>query len=301
MTFWRLAALRRIVARRPERAAPDTCEVSRLADALPMDPVRLGHACRVLRIRSRWRQEDLAARAKVSRSAISRIERGRIGSVTLGKLRRVSEALDADLDIRLRWNGEGLDRLLDQAHAGLVEVLVERLRTAGWEVEVEASFAIGGERGSVDVAAYHRQRGVVLVTEVKSVVPDSQATIHGLDRKSRLAPHIAAARGWRCRSVSRMLVIGDSATSRRRIAQLSATYGVAFPVVGRAAQAWLREPDRPISGLLFLPFARPANVRAGTTGVQRVRTPIRRAGGANHAPGEPMRRPVDPNRSLRPG
>ena len=206
----------------------------------------------------------------------------------------MSEALDADLDIRLRWNGEGLDRLLDQAHAGLVEALVERLRAFGWDVDVEASFSIAGERGSIDVAAFHRPSGLVLVSEVKSVVPDSQATIHGLDRKSRLAPQIARARGWDCRGVARLLVIGDSSTSRRRIAQLTATYGTAFPVVGRQALQWLREPRSPISGLLFLPYARPTNARTHTTGMQRVRLadPARRRDHLRASEANAHRRPA---------
>src|SRR4029079_9408021 len=112
------------------------------------------------------------------------------------------------------WNGEGLDRLLDQAHAGLVDQLVIRLRAAGWVADVEASFSIRGERGSIDVLGYHEATGIVLVTEVKSVVPDSQATVYGLDRKARLAPEIARQRGWTCRGVARLLVIGDSSTSR---------------------------------------------------------------------------------------
>lgn len=226
---------------------------------------------------------------------ISRLERGRIGATTVSKLRRVTEALEADLDVRVRWNGESLDRLLDQAHAALVEVVVERLRSAGWEVEVEVSFAIGAERGSVDVAAYHHDRGMVLVVEVKSVVPDSQATIHGLDRKAGLAPHLAGARRWGYRGVARLLVIGDSSTSRRRISQLAVTYGVAFPTVGRAALRWLRHPVEPISGLVFLPFARPGNTRSITTGVQRIRTSNRRSRDTNRAPGAHTG-PLRPNR-----
>ena len=206
----------------------------------------------------------------------------------MSKLRRVIEALEADHDVRVRWNGESLDRLLDQAHAALVEIVVERLKSAGWVVEVEVSFAIGGERGSVDVAAYHPQRGMVLVVEVKSVVPDSQATIHGLDRKARLAPQLASARDWDCRGVARLLVIGDSSTSRRRISQLGATYGVAFPTVGRTVLRWLRQPVEPISGLVFLPFARPGNARSSVTGVQRVRASNRGAKVINRAPAARM-------------
>src|SRR6476646_3264013 len=146
-----------------------------------VDPVRLGHHYRALRLRRRWRQTDLGAKARVSRSTISRLERGRLDDVSVSALRTVAEALDASLDIRLRWNGENLDRLLDEAHAGLVEDLVQRLGADGWLTEVEASFSIRGERGSIDVLGYHEATGMVLVTEVKSVVPDSQATLYGLD------------------------------------------------------------------------------------------------------------------------
>jgi transcriptional regulator with XRE-family HTH domain len=236
-----------------------------------VDPVRLGHAFRALRLRKRWRQSDLAAKAHVSASAISMIERGRLESISIGSLRRVAEALDSTLDVRLRWNGEGLDRLLDQAHAGLVEALVKRLKIDGWVTDVEVSFSIRGERGSIDVLGYHEATGMLLVSEVKSVVPDSQATLAGVDRKARLAPEIARARGWSCRGVARLLVIGDSSTSRRRIDSLAATYGTAFPASGADVRRWLRRPDSPIAGLLFLPYSQPTHARTSTTGMQRVR------------------------------
>lgn len=213
----------------------------------------------------------------MSASAISRIEHGRIGPVTIGTLRRVAEALDAILEVRLRWNGEGLDRLLDQAHASLVEQLVQRLQADGWVTEVEVSFAIRGERGSIDVLGYHHASGIVLVTEVKSVVPDSQATLAGVDRKARLAPEIARSRGWTCRGVARLLVIGESSTSRRRIDALGATYRTAFPLSGVAVRRWLRQPDGPIAGLLFLPYMLTTHTRKPTTGMRRVRKPQQRA------------------------
>ncbi len=270
--------------RRNGLRAPDKVRVRGSVHIPAMDPVRLGHSFRALRLRKRWRQIDLATRAKVSRSLISRIERGQLGSIPVATLCRVAEALDATLDIRIRWNGEGLDRLLDQAHAGLVEALVRRLRADGWIADVEASFSIRGERGSIDVLGYHQETGTVLVTEVKSVVPDSQATLIGVDRKARLAPEIARSRGWACSGVARLLVVGDSSTSRRRVDALAETYGTAFPVTGRALGAWLRQPNRPIAGLLFLPFARTANARTSMTGMQRVRRPTSRCPGGDARP-----------------
>jgi transcriptional regulator with XRE-family HTH domain len=242
-----------------------------------VDPVRLGHSFRALRLNKRWRQIDLGEKCGVSASVISRIERGRLNSVTIGTLRSVAEALDANLEIRLRWNREGLDRLLDQAHAGLVEQFVRRLRADGWEADVEVSFSIRGERGSIDVLGYHQVSGIVLVTEVKSVVPDSQATLAGVHRKARLAPDIARARGWTCRGVGRLRVIGDSSTSRRRIDALGETYRTAFPAGGAAVRRWLRQPDGPVAGLLFLPYVPSTHARKPTTGMQRVRRPRARA------------------------
>src|SRR6478609_3620386 len=113
-----------------------------------MDWIRLGLAYRALRIRRGWRQIDLALRARVSRSEISRIERGLGPGVTGESLARVAAALDARLDVAMRWHGEGLDRLLDAAHARLVDQVVAILSALGWDVAVEVSFAIGGERGS---------------------------------------------------------------------------------------------------------------------------------------------------------
>jgi len=216
-----------------------------------MDYVRLGHAYRALRIRKRWRQEDLAGNVGVSRQLVSKIETGQVATVTLETLQVVAGGLGASIDVNVRWHGEGLDRLLDAAHAGLVEQVVERLNRFGWETVVEASFAIRGERGSIDVLAMERSTGTVLVMEVKSVVPDSQATIQSIDRKVRLAREIARQHDWPCRTVARLLVIGDSTTARDRIRLLAGTYRSTFPERGRDVTAWLQRPLGPMAGLLF--------------------------------------------------
>ena len=126
--------------------------------------------------------------------------------------------------MRLDWNGEALDRLLDGEHANLVEIVARRLRSAGWEVAAEVTFWIRGERGSVDLLAWHPATRVLLVIEVKSVVPDQQATLSTLDRKARLGREIAGERGWNPLAVGRLLVIGDSRTARRRVDEHATTY-----------------------------------------------------------------------------
>jgi HTH-type transcriptional regulator / antitoxin HipB len=244
-----------------------------------VDLLRLGRSVRVLRIKRGLRQADLAAAAKVSRSQVARIEQGDSQSIPIGIVERVAARLGADVDLRLRWHGEALDRLLDGAHAALVERVVRLLRNEGWEVAIEVSFSLGGERGSIDVLAFHEASAALLVVEVKSVVPDAQSLLAGVDRKARLGSQIAAGRGWRARHVGRLVVVGDSSTTRRRVALLGQTFSTSLPHRGRAVRAWLRAPAGSLSGLLFLPYDRVASRSRIPAARQRVRV-RRRDGGA---------------------
>ena len=228
-----------------------------------MDLVRFGRGIRALRLRRRWRQEDLASESGVSRSLIARIEVGQSDAIPVGKLEKVARAVGARTDLRLSWNGEALDRLLDAAHAGLVEAVAAKLRAMGWEVAAEVTFWIRGERGSVDLLAWHSALRMVLVVEIKSVVPDIQAMLTSLDRKARLAIEIARSREWSPLAIGRLLVIGDSRTSRRRVEKHAATFGAEFPHRGAALRRWLRAPTgaEPLRGLWFLSVAHSVSTR----------------------------------------
>jgi hypothetical protein len=48
------------------------------------------------------------------------------------------------------------------------------------------------------------------VVEVKTAVPDVQAMLYVLDRKVRIAPQLASARGWRATSISKLLVVAEA-------------------------------------------------------------------------------------------
>lgn len=227
-----------------------------------MDTRRFGRAVRAIRRQQRLRQADIAVRARVSDSTVSRIELGRVGRIPFATLRAVGEALAAEVELTIRWQAEALDRLLDEDHSTMVGIVVDLFRRAGWEVAVEVSFAINGERGSVDVLAWHPLTGSIAVIEVKSVVPDNQAMLASLDRKVRIAPHLAADRGWTCRSVARILVIADGRTTRRRIARHAALFDVTFPVRTRSALAWIRRPSEPAPSALVL-LKRPGGAHGG--------------------------------------
>lgn len=199
---------------------------------------------------------------------MSLLELGRAGELRLDAIERIGRALEARVIVRVDWRGEAIDRLLDSAHAALVDDTVRRLGRAGWIVETEVSFEIRGERGSIDVLAWHPVERVLLVVEVKSAFGDLQATLMVLDRKVRLAPVVARRFGWEVISVGRLLVVGEGRTARRVVDAHAALFRTAFPLRGRAAARWLAAPTRArFSGLLFSSPAR----RVRLTGRQRVR------------------------------
>lgn len=226
-----------------------------------MDAARLGGDVRLLRGERGWTQGRLAQTAGVSGWVVYRIERGHADDLPLASVDAVVRALDAFLSVRILWHGEGLDRLRDRAHAELVDTLVGLLRSEGWTVEPEVSFSVYGERGSIDILAFHAATGALLVIEVKTVIPDLGGMFATLDRKVRLAPDLARARGWGVRSVSRLLVVGEGTTQRRRVREHAATFQAALPMRNAAVRRWLRGPDGPLAGLMFLPIPRPHTAR----------------------------------------
>lgn len=236
-----------------------------------MDWVRFGRLIRALRKRRGWRQVDLAVAARVSQSVIARIELGQGDRVVARTLERVAQALGARLRVLLDWNGESLDRLIDSAHAGLVDAAATRFRAAAWEVAAEVTFWIRGERGSVDLLAWHATSRILLIVEIKSVVPDMQAMLMAIDRKVRLGREIAASRGWQPVAVGRLLVIGASRTARRRVEEHCTTFEAEFPHRFLAVRAYLAAPiaGAPLRGLIFVPASREVTTRHRQPRVRR--------------------------------
>jgi hypothetical protein len=230
-----------------------------------VDPTRFGDDVRLLRRRKGWTQARLALEAAVPRWVVVAMESGRGDRVPPRRLVAVVVALGGRLSIRVLFQGEALDRLRDRRHASIVESVVRWLRADGWVVATEVSFNVYGERGSIDVLAWHPGTGALLVVEVKSVVPDVGGMLMTLDRKVRLAAGIARTQlGWEAMSVSRLLVLPEHRTARRRVALHAATFETTFPARTVAVRRWVRAPSGVLAGLLFLPDAQDADTRRGS-------------------------------------
>lgn len=237
-----------------------------------MDDARLGRTIRVLRQRRGWRQDDLGKRCGLSRSAVSDIERGRADRYTIASVRRVLRALDADGEITVRWGAPGdLDRLLDRDHALLVQTWAEQHRRHGWEVWPEASFSVYGERGRIDLLAFHPSTGTLEVAEMKTGIWNLQDTLGRLDAKVRLAQVVAAERGWDVRKVVGALVIAEGRTARRRVAEHAVLFS-GYATRGSAARAFVRQPHGGVRGVLaFVSLPNSNHARARRAGQRSVR------------------------------
>ncbi len=99
----------------------------------------------------------------------------------------------------------------------------------------EVSFNRYGERGSIDILAWHPATRIALVIEVKSEITAVEETLRRHDVKARLAPAIVYERlGERPVAVGSLLVAPDTSTTRRRIAEHGETFARAYPLRGRA-------------------------------------------------------------------
>ena len=239
---------------------------------LRVDDQSLGRQLRALRIRLGWRQEDLAARAGVARWVVGLIERGRLGEIPFDPVRRVARALEVRIDMVARWRGGDFGRLLNAGHAAMHESMARLFASLpDWVAEPEVSFSIFGERGVIDILAWHPVRRALLIIELKTEFVDINDLMGTIDRKRRLAAQIARERGWDPETISVWVVVADTRTNRRHLARHATVLRSKLPNDGRTVRAWLQDPSSRIDALGFLPTDRRGDRSAHPATAKRVR------------------------------
>ena len=237
-----------------------------------MNDATVGHVVRALRLRLGWTQVQLATRARTSKSTVARVERGDLGRTSVERVRHILYAVGARLDLIARWNEGDLDRLLRARHAAMHELMAQLFgQLPSWQTAPEVSFSIFGERGVVDVIAWHEATKTLLLVELKTDLSDINELMGKADQRRRLASRIVADRGWRPRVVGVWIVVADSRTNRRRLAAHQRVLRSAFPTDGRSVAAWLRHPVGPLAALSFLSNDHAVTSRSGLARQRRAR------------------------------
>ena len=189
-----------------------------------------------------------------SQDLVSLVEGGHLEERTVGAMRRHAVAVGGELVIELRFRGAELDRLMDEGHAALVGAVTRRLGELGWEVRPEVTYSVWGERGSIDLVAWHAPSRTLLVIEVKTELASVEETLRRHDVKVRLASGVVEERfGWRAQSIGRLLVLPSGSTPRRQVERHGAVLGTACPARGPELRAWMQAPSGAVAGLAFVP------------------------------------------------
>ena len=208
----------------------------------------------------------------MSASIVSLIERGHLRSVSVPTFRRVATVLEIRAEIHLTLPHGDLDRLLTAGHAALHEALARYLASLpGWIQAPEVSFAVYGERGVIDILAFHEPTSSLLVIELKTELVSVEDLLTTMDVRMRHAMAIARSRGWHARTVSAWVVFAESRTTRRRVHSHQTTLRNAFPADGRAMRSWLVHPTEAVRAMSFWTDSSVATVRRSAGSVRRVR------------------------------
>ncbi len=215
-----------------------------------MEDAQLGARIKAVRVKLRRTQANVARQARVRPIDISHLERGALDDVPLPMMRRIASALGMWIELKPKWQGIELDRLASGAHDSLQRAVIERFaRLSGWLAVPEVTYSIFGERGAIDVLAWHDATHSLLVIELKTVVVDVGEVVRTMDQRRRLATEIAAGRGWHATSTSTWQVLTDTRTNRRHVEQHAALLRRPGTIDGQAMRAWLRQPSGAVSAL----------------------------------------------------
>jgi transcriptional regulator with XRE-family HTH domain len=235
-----------------------------------MDDVRFGTVCRAVRIQRHMTQVQVAAAAGVSRGHVSSLERGRLDSLSVGTLRRIVVTLEGTCELSLKWRGPQLDRLVNAAHAALQGAVLRFFGSLeGWVAVPEVTYSIFGERGAIDVLAWHEPTRTLLVVELKTILVEAAEIARTMDVRMRNARRIAKERGWQPLTTASWVILTDTRTNRRHVRAQHEILAPWARIDGRRMRSWLRAPRGSVSALSF--WDEPAAVNLRRIGTVRSR------------------------------
>ena len=105
--------------------------------------------------------------------------------------------------------------MLNARHSALHELVARAFRSGlpDWVLAPEVSFSIWGERGVIDILAWHPSQRAILVTELKTDIADANEMVGTVDRKRRLAARVARERGWDPVTISVWVIVSGVSTN----------------------------------------------------------------------------------------
>lgn len=191
----------------------------------------LGQLVHTARMRLDISQRQLGRAAGVSGAYVAMIEAG-TANPTVAVIERLATALGIDIELAGRGPVVIGPRQRDLVHARCSAHVSRRLTGAGLAVVREVEITTGRVRGWIDILAYDRASGTLLVIEIKTRLDDIGAVERQVSLYERTARATAATHGWRVKRVHVWLLLLASEEIETSVRINRAVLGVAFP--GRA-------------------------------------------------------------------
>ena len=161
------------------------------------------------RRRLRLTQGQLGAMVGVSRGHIANIEIGR-ANPPLDLVDRIARALDVEIDLVARTPIVSPIGPRDLVHARCSGYADRRIRSAGLLTAGEVEIVHGRSHGWIDLLAFDRQSGTLLVIEIKTRLDDLGAIERQLAWYERAAPDVVRRFDWKPRrTVGWLLVLAS--------------------------------------------------------------------------------------------
>lgn len=190
--------------------------------------VRAGADVRDARLRRRLTQREVGARVGMSRSAISRAERGLGGGLTLDAWQRIAIALG--MPLRVSFARDPLTETPDAGHLAIQELVLRIGRTAGSAGSFELPTRPADPWRSIDVGLRDDVRRRIVVVECWNVFGDIGSAARASVRKLAEAAELAAARwGDEPHAVGLVWVVRATARNRALVARYPEVFGSRFP------------------------------------------------------------------------
>jgi transcriptional regulator with XRE-family HTH domain len=197
---------------------------------------RLGATIRDMRRRRRLTQAALGTRIGLSQSAVSRLERGLGGGMTLDAWQRIALAVGTHLQVSLPR--DALQEPIDAGHLAVQELVLRLGRPAGYRGLVELATRQVEPWRAIDVALVDDVRRRLTVVECWNSMGDVGAAARASNRKLAEVVAMAAARwGEQAHAVGLVWVVRATRRNRSLVARYPEVFRARFP--GSSA-GWVR-------------------------------------------------------------
>ena len=216
--------------------------------SMPTIRVTFGQACRDVRLSLDISRQALADRVGVSARYIASIERG-TANPSLRVVESIAEALGLDLQLLIKppiFVAGG--RVKGVVHNRCSAYTHRRLQGLGWTTAREVEIIHGRSHGWIDLLAFDRRTGTLLVIEIKTRLDDLGALERQLGWYERMAWRAARDLGWRPTRVVSIVLALASDEIERVVRSHRDLFALAFPSRATELGDFIADPSRRLVG-----------------------------------------------------